>query len=81
VSWSVKNQMVERLRDLSELVSNCLEIYSTASGEEDFAGLLIENQPQRLMEESVDLAGRRRRFPKWLNRWDRVLLDLLRATI
>ncbi|KAK4485352.1 hypothetical protein RD792_007991 [Penstemon davidsonii] len=65
----VKTQMSDRLKDLSELVSNCLAIYADASGGEDFAGIPIQNR-RRL------LSGENEHFPAWLNRRDRMLLDI-----
>ncbi|TKY55965.1 pectinesterase/pectinesterase inhibitor 61 [Spatholobus suberectus] len=76
-SGSVKDQMVNNLKDLSELVSNCLAIFS-ASGSGDFSGVPIQNK-RRLMEkeeeENVngDISGK---FPRWLNKRDRRLLSL-----
>lgn len=55
----VKQQMDERLKDLSELVSNCLAIYVN-----DFKGVPIEHKRRRLMS-----------FPTWLSRTDRRLLQ------
>jgi len=78
-SGSVKDQMIDNLKDLSELVSNCLAIFS-ASGSGDFSGVPIQNK-RRLMEnkeeeeENVnrDISGK---FPGWLNKRDRRLLSL-----
>ncbi|TQE06733.1 hypothetical protein C1H46_007682 [Malus baccata] len=39
----VRNEMDQRLKDLSELVSNCLAIYSVIGGD-DFSGVLIHNR-------------------------------------
>ncbi|PON72075.1 Pectinesterase inhibitor domain containing protein [Parasponia andersonii] len=69
ISGSVKSEMGEKLKDLSELVSNCLAIFSgTVSG--DFAGIPIQNR-RRLMEVG-DISGD---FPRWLSRRERRLLD------
>ncbi|XP_041998667.1 probable pectinesterase/pectinesterase inhibitor 34 [Salvia splendens] len=72
LSGYVKNQMTDRLKDLSELVSNCLAIYAAASGDEDFSGIPIQNRRRRL------LGGEKahKHFPAWLSRRDRKLLDL-----
>ncbi|XP_027330995.1 probable pectinesterase/pectinesterase inhibitor 34 [Abrus precatorius] len=76
-SGTVKNQMVNNLKDLSELVSNCLAIFS-ASASGDFSGVPIQNK-RRLMEEDKhdhfngDISGK---FPSWLNKRDRRLLNL-----
>lgn len=81
-SGSVKDQMVNNLKDLSELVSNCLAIFS-ASGSGDFSGVPIQNK-RRLMEEddeanvSDDILAK---FPRWLNKRDRRLLSLPTSAI
>jgi len=46
-SGDVKDQMTHNLKDLSELVSNCLAIFS-AGGGDDFSGVPIGNR-RRLM--------------------------------
>jgi len=69
-SGTVKDQMVGNLKDLSELVSNSLAIFS-ASGDNDFTGVPIQNK-RRLMGMS-DIS---REFPKWLKKRDRRLLSL-----
>ncbi|KAK7353354.1 hypothetical protein VNO80_18800 [Phaseolus coccineus] len=65
----VKDQMSNNLKDLSELVSNCLAIFSAAAHGDDFAGVPIQNR-RRLMAMRAD------NFPRWLNRRDRRLLSL-----
>lgn len=65
-SGDVKDQMAGNLKDLSELVSNCLAIFAGAG--DDFSGVPIQNR--RL------LAMRDDNFPRWLNRRDRRLLSL-----
>ena len=74
---ALKDQMVNNLKDLSELVSNCLAIFS-ASGSGDFSGVPIQNR-RRLMGtgENVnsDVSGNHR-FPIWLSKIDRRLLSL-----
>lgn len=72
LSGYVKNQMADRLKDLSELVSNCLAIYSAAAGDEDFSGIPIQNKRRRLLGDEKP----HRHFPAWLPRRDRKLLDL-----
>ena len=66
---TVKDQMANNLKDLSELVSNCLAIFSGAGAGDDFAGVPIQNR-RRLM------AMREDNFPTWLNGRDRRLLSL-----
>ncbi|XP_074319831.1 putative pectinesterase/pectinesterase inhibitor 61 [Silene latifolia] len=70
---TIKNQMAQNLVDLSELVSNCLAIYSATNGiDDDFAGAPIQNRRLLGFEpEIVDKSG----FPKWMSRSERVLLD------
>ncbi|KAL5570471.1 hypothetical protein UlMin_027046 [Ulmus minor] len=70
VSGAVKDQMAQRLKDLSELVSNCLAIFS-ASDSDDFSGVPIQNR-RRLMGVG-EISGD---FPKWLGKRDRKLLGL-----
>ncbi|XP_021909271.1 probable pectinesterase/pectinesterase inhibitor 34 [Carica papaya] len=76
VSGSVKTQMAIQLRDLSELVSNCLAIFA-ASASDDFSGVPIQNK-RRLMG-SHEKNGNE--FPIWLSRKERELLDLPPSTI
>ncbi|XP_061349301.1 probable pectinesterase/pectinesterase inhibitor 61 [Gastrolobium bilobum] len=68
-SGAVKDQMANNLKDLSELVSNCLAIFSASGAGDDFSGVPIHNK-RRLM------AMRNDNFPRWLNRRDRRLLSL-----
>ncbi|XP_031379314.1 probable pectinesterase/pectinesterase inhibitor 34 [Punica granatum] len=74
----VKDQMSEKLKDLSELVSNSLAIFSAiGGGSGDFAGVPIQNR-RRLMEEESMINGR---FPRWLSKRERELLDMPAAEI
>ncbi|KAK9672443.1 hypothetical protein RND81_12G101000 [Saponaria officinalis] len=69
---AIKDQMVQSLRDLSELVSNCLAIYSATNDPNDFSGIPIQNRRLLGFEpEFVDKSG----FPKWMSRSERELLD------
>ncbi|KAL9225404.1 hypothetical protein vseg_001335 [Gypsophila vaccaria] len=72
-SGSIKDQMAQSLRDLSELVSNCLAIYAaTINDPNDFSGIPIQNRRLLGFEpEIVDESG----FPKWMSRSERELLD------
>ncbi|KAL4347157.1 hypothetical protein GQ457_17G023400 [Hibiscus cannabinus] len=75
VSGTVKDQVTDKLTDLSELVSNCLSIFA-ASGGDDFAGVPIQNR--RLLSLDDDLSGEsvdEENFPKWLGRKERELLS------
>ncbi|KAH7538229.1 hypothetical protein FEM48_Zijuj03G0177000 [Ziziphus jujuba var. spinosa] len=76
LSGNVKDQMGERLKDLSELVSNCLAIFA-ASDSDDFSGVPIQNR-RRLLEEDSDISPENAAgdFPRWLGRKDRKLLAL-----
>lgn len=67
VASKVKNEMMDRLKDLSELVSNALAIFS-ATNNDDFNGIPVQNR-KLLESDEVD------EFPKWLSRKDRRLLD------
>lgn len=68
---NVKDQMQQQLRDLEELASNTLAIFSSAVGDSDFSGIPIQNRRRRLLS----LPHRKSNFPTWLSRQDRVLLD------
>lgn len=84
---SVKDQMSEKLKDLSELVSNCLAIYSAADGGDDFSGIPIGNRRRRLMmmggsdDDDDGEANGHEEFPKWLSRKDRMLLEVPASSI
>ncbi|KAF8091578.1 hypothetical protein N665_0443s0035 [Sinapis alba] len=64
----VKERMTAALKNLSELVSNCLAIFSASSNGEgnDFAGVPIQNR--RLLE----VGGK---FPRWTKRREREILE------
>ncbi|KAK4436221.1 putative pectinesterase/pectinesterase inhibitor 34 [Sesamum alatum] len=68
----VKSQMSDRLKDLSELVSNCLAIYNAAGGDDDFSGVPIQNRRRRLLSHKKE----HEQFPIWLSRRERILLDM-----
>ncbi|XP_057507986.1 probable pectinesterase/pectinesterase inhibitor 34 [Actinidia eriantha] len=78
VRGPVRNVMEERLRDLGELVSNCLAIYAAASGgrNEDFSGVPIGNR-RRMLAAGGSSGG----VPRWLSRRERALLDMPVAAI
>ncbi|XP_051138365.1 probable pectinesterase/pectinesterase inhibitor 34 [Andrographis paniculata] len=71
----VKAQMSDRLKDLSELVSNCLAIYAAAGGNSDFSGVPIQNRRRRRLLSKEKDKNVVHQFPTWLSRWDRMLLD------
>ena len=64
--------MANNLKDLSELVSNCLSIFSARAGD-DFTGVPIQNRRRLMLSEHNEVSGN---FPKWLSRMDRQLLSL-----
>lgn len=78
VGGEVKKQINETQKDLTELVSNCLAIFS-GSTPSDFSGVPIQNR-RRLMESNVpeENAGG---LPKWLHRRERELLDMPPSSI
>ena len=73
LSGPVKDQMSGRLKDLEQLMSNCLAIFS-GSSTDDFSGVPIQNR-RRLMDSDIseENAGG---LPRWLSERDRELLDL-----
>ncbi|GAU21111.1 hypothetical protein TSUD_10280 [Trifolium subterraneum] len=79
ISGTVKDQMVDNLKDLSELVSNSLAIFS-GSGDYDLTGVPIQNKRKLLgieKRDNDDVVGDiSREFPKWFKKRDRRLLSL-----
>ncbi|KAJ4951430.1 hypothetical protein NE237_028262 [Protea cynaroides] len=71
---NVKDHMEENLKDLSELVSNCLAIFSYSSDDGDFSGVPIQNR-RRLMESDFP-ATESNGFPTWLTGRERKLLQM-----
>lgn len=76
VAGPVKDQISEKLKDLSELVSNSLAIFSASdsSGGGDFSGVPIQNR-RRLMEEEEE-EELNEGFPRWVRKRERELLDM-----
>ncbi|XP_073272580.1 probable pectinesterase/pectinesterase inhibitor 61 [Primulina huaijiensis] len=72
LTGDLKNQMSDRLKDLSELVSNSLAIYAANGDNDDFSGIPIQNRRRRLLS-SVE---KHEHFPSWLSRKDRMMLDM-----
>ncbi|XP_010266532.1 PREDICTED: probable pectinesterase/pectinesterase inhibitor 34 [Nelumbo nucifera] len=70
----VRSQMENRLKDLTELVSNCLAIFAYSGGDQDFSGVPIQNR-RRLMESSSDFQMEDG-MPAWLTRRERRLLEM-----
>ncbi|KAK4786787.1 hypothetical protein SAY86_010620 [Trapa natans] len=78
VIGNVKDQVATQLKDLSELVSNCLAIFS-ASGGKDFDGVPIQNRRKMLASEvsySTGHGEEEEGFPAWLGRRERRLLQM-----
>ncbi|GAV66200.1 Pectinesterase domain-containing protein/PMEI domain-containing protein [Cephalotus follicularis] len=73
LSGSVKDQMADRLKDLSELVSNCLAIFS-GSDSDDFSGIPIQNK-RRLLDADISGENGEEKFPKWFGKRERELLE------
>ncbi|KAJ8435188.1 hypothetical protein Cgig2_028374 [Carnegiea gigantea] len=78
VRGAVKYEMGQRLKDLSELVSNCLAIYAATSGHaDDFSGTPIQNRRRRLLESEPEPEPEPKsdsEFPGWMSRAERQLL-------
>ncbi|KAM7273028.1 hypothetical protein ACFE04_027692 [Oxalis oulophora] len=70
VSGSVKEEIANKTKDLSALVSNCLSIFSGSVVGDDFEGVPIQNKRRLLM-----LNDNVVKFPKWVGRKERRLLD------
>ncbi|CAL5204052.1 unnamed protein product [Lathyrus oleraceus] len=68
-SGNVKDQMANNIKDLSELVSNCLAIFSNSGAGDDFAGVPIHNKRRLMTMPEND-------FPIWLRKRERRLLGL-----
>ncbi|KAM0939585.1 putative pectinesterase [Dioscorea sansibarensis] len=71
----VKDQMQGYLRDVAELVSNCLAIFSVASRNQDFSGIPIQNKRRLMGVQTED------QFPDWVRAGDRVLLQVPASSI
>ncbi|KAK9121932.1 hypothetical protein Syun_019549 [Stephania yunnanensis] len=75
----VKDQVESKLKELSELVSNCLSLYAASSdgdgGGGDFSGVPVQNRRRRrslLEKEDYSSGGG---FPEWMSRKDRRLVE------
>lgn len=66
--------MADKLHNLSELVSNCLALFS-GSETNDFSGVPIQNK-RRLMDAGENEEASGGDFPRWMNRRERRLLTL-----
>ncbi|CAA2993147.1 probable pectinesterase pectinesterase inhibitor 34 [Olea europaea subsp. europaea] len=74
----VKNQMLDRLKNLSELVSSCLAIFAAVGRNKDFSGVPIQNKRRRLLNSDNEEHGK---FPKCLSGRDRRLLFMPASAI
>ncbi|KAL0755578.1 hypothetical protein Bca101_093246 [Brassica carinata] len=70
----VKDQMTDALKNLSELVSNCLAIFAASGDGDDFAGVPIQNR--RLLEVGGGGGDKNKKFPRWTKRRERELLEM-----
>ncbi|KAK8963831.1 putative pectinesterase/pectinesterase inhibitor 34 [Platanthera guangdongensis] len=66
----VRQKMAGHLKDLAQLVSNSLAIFSAADRGQMFAGVPIQNRKKRLLLSEQDV------FPNWMNPADRRLLQI-----
>ncbi|KAL5726983.1 pectinesterase [Ranunculus cassubicifolius] len=73
ISGTVKDHMVNNLRDVSELVSNSLAIFAISGKDKDFAGVPIQNRRRRLLESGLTV--KKNGLPVWLRKRERRLLD------
>ncbi|KAG6503041.1 probable pectinesterase/pectinesterase inhibitor 34 [Zingiber officinale] len=67
----VKRHMKSQTKDLTELVSNCLAIFSSFGRNKDFAGIPIHDKRRRKLLE----------FPSWVRKKDRRLLQAPASSI
>ncbi|CAN1170554.1 Probable pectinesterase/pectinesterase inhibitor 34 [Linum perenne] len=71
---AAKQEMEGKLKDLTELISNCLSIFSTTDNG-DFAGVPIQNR--RLLESKAEEEAEEEvEFPNWVGKRERRLLSL-----
>ncbi|XP_023728573.1 probable pectinesterase/pectinesterase inhibitor 61 [Lactuca sativa] len=76
----VRNQMREKLKDLSELVSNSLAIYSSSDDDEDedADGIPIQNRRRRRLMSSAEETSKLSplpEFPVWVRKKERRLIQ------
>lgn len=77
----VRQFMEDQMRDLSELLSNSLAMFSGVSRNKDFSGIPIQNKKKRkLLAAAVGDDGSKE-FPDWMGKKDRRLLQIPAATI
>ncbi|XP_078177088.1 putative pectinesterase/pectinesterase inhibitor 34 [Carex rostrata] len=69
---NLNTQMQTHLKDLTELVSNCLSVFAASSKNQDFAGVPIQNKRRKLLERNEENV---RNFPHWVKRSDSMLLQ------
>ncbi|CAH9111877.1 unnamed protein product [Cuscuta epithymum] len=73
---AVKDLVTKRLKDMTELVSNCLAIFASANGGNEFSGVPIQNRRRKLLDHRDSVIGlpEHSGFPKWVSESDRKLL-------
>ncbi|RWW15189.1 hypothetical protein GW17_00020985 [Ensete ventricosum] len=72
----IKEHMESQMKDLAELVSNCLAIFAGVSRNKDFSGVPIQNRKRRKLLNAID-----DEFPSWMGKKDRRLLQIPAANI
>ncbi|KAG6477520.1 pectinesterase-like [Zingiber officinale] len=78
----VRGFMEDQLKDLSELLSNSLAMFSGVSRNKDFTGIPIQNKKKRrLLAAPVGDGGGDKEFPDWIGKKDRRLLQIPAANI
>ncbi|CAL9767707.1 unnamed protein product [Musa acuminata subsp. burmannicoides] len=73
----IKEHMESHMKDLAELVSNCLAIFAGVSRNKDFSGVPIQNRKRRKLLNAIDDDE----FPSWMGNKDRRLLQIPAANI
>ncbi|THU45677.1 hypothetical protein C4D60_Mb02t20500 [Musa balbisiana] len=73
----IKEHMESQMKDLAELVSNCLAIFAGVSRNKDFSGVPIQNRKRRKLLNAIDDDE----FPSWMGKKDRRLLQIPAANI
>ncbi|KAL2921833.1 putative pectinesterase/pectinesterase inhibitor 61 [Bienertia sinuspersici] len=73
VRGTIKNQMVQRLQKLSELVSNSLAIYAATNKIDDFSSTPTQNR--RLLGFEPEFDPKKPGYPRWMTRSERELLE------
>ncbi|WOK97240.1 hypothetical protein Cni_G05948 [Canna indica] len=74
----VKEHVESHMKDLTELVSNSLAIFSGVSRDKDFSGIPIQNKRRKLLN-AVNADDKE--FPAWMRKKDRRLLQIPASNI